>query len=79
MSQVSHKPRIAASDPAILRRADGTEIACRFVDVSREGFRLVVPHGVPCGSSYTLSFASERHRVAIRWASLDEVGGEFLD
>lgn len=79
MSQVSHKPRIAASDPAVLRHDDGIEIACKFVDVSSEGFRLAVPRGVACGSNYTLSFASEEHRVVVRWASLSEVGGEFLD
>lgn len=79
MSQLSHKPRIAASDAAILRRDDGTEIACNFVDVSSDGFRLAVPRGVPCGPDYTLSYGDSQHRVAIRWASLGEAGGQFLD
>ena len=79
MASLAHKPRITVSEAALLRRNGMADIACTIVDVSSEGFRLSVPRGVPCACDYRLSFGSEDHRVAIRWASLGEAGGMFLD
>ncbi len=74
-----HQPRIAVSEAAILRREGMADIACTIVDVSADGFRLSVPRGVPCGTNYNLHFARADHRVAIRWASVSEAGGMFLE
>lgn len=79
MQDTAHRPRIAVREAAMLRRDGAEQVACTIIDVSSDGFRLAVPRGVPCGSGYRLSFASEDHPVVIRWASLDEAGGQFLD
>ncbi len=79
MPNTAHKPRIAVKEAAVLRRDGAAEVACTILDVSGDGFRLAVPRAVPCGGDYRLSFASEEHAVVIRWASLGEVGGQFLD
>ena len=79
MPDLSHKPRISVKEAATLRHAAMEDTACTIVDVSGDGFRLAVPRGVRCGTGYTLRFASEEHDVAIRWASLGEAGGLFLD
>ena len=79
MTSVVHKPRIAVSEAAILRGERIEDIACTIVDVSSDGFRLTVPRGIPCGGGYRLSYGGEEHGVVIRWASLGEAGGQFLD
>lgn len=79
MSSLAHQPRISVSEAALLRRDGMADITCTIVDVSGDGFRLSVPRGVPCATDYLLSFSGEEHRVAIRWASLGEAGGQFLD
>lgn len=78
MSLSAHQPRIAVSEDAVLSKDGADDIACTIIDVSSDGFRLSVPRAVPCGTDYRLSFGSEQHSVAVRWASLKEVGGQFL-
>ncbi len=79
MPAQAHKPRIAVSQAAILRSDGGPDVSCTIVDVSADGFRLKVPGAVRVGCDYTLQISDREHPVAIRWASLGEVGGQFLD
>ena len=79
MTSLVHKPRIAVSEAAILRGERIEDVACTIVDVSSDGFRLTVPRGVPCGGGYRLIYSGEEHEVVIRWASVNEAGGQFLD
>lgn len=72
-------PRIAVDQPAILEHASGEQLACTVIDVSQEGFRLKVPRVLAPGADYTLHLADEAHRIEIRWAAPNEVGGLFIE
>ncbi|TMM50361.1 hypothetical protein [Qipengyuania marisflavi] len=78
MIKPTHKPRIAVNEAAILRRSGADDMACTIIDVSKEGFRIKVAGAVPVGADYQLSYGGETHKIAVRWASMGEVGGEFL-
>ncbi len=78
MPNTVHSPRIAVREAAVLRAAETGDLACTIIDVSSDGFRISVPKGVRCGDGYRLRYGDEEHRVAIRWASLGEAGGQFL-
>ncbi len=78
-SNMARQPRIVVSQAATLRNTTGEVIDCTILDVSHDGFRLRVQKMLPGGPDYLLDFDGQTHRVDIRWATPNEVGGLFLD
>ena len=77
-----HTPRAAIGSKAWIRFDDGFSVrACRLVDLSRTGFRIVVdaPRDVTDSFNLLLSRdAAPGRRCRVKWRSGSEIGAEFV-
>jgi hypothetical protein len=75
-------PRAAVGSKAWIRFDDGFSVrACRLVDLSRTGFRIVVdaPREVTDRFSLLLSRdAAPGRRCRVKWRNGSEIGAEFV-
>ena len=75
-------PRAAIGSKAWIRFDDGFSVrACRLVDLSRTGFRIVVdaPRDVTDSFNLLLSRdAAPGRRCRVKWRSGSEIGAEFV-
>ena len=73
-------PRVSVHCDAVLREADGCELAVVVTDVSRDGFRLMSRCELEVGSEVLLSVSKMAPvRALIRWTRGYEAGGTFLE
>lgn len=73
-------PRVSVHCDAVVREADGCELAVVITDVSRDGFRLMSRCELEVGSEVLLQVAKmEPVRALIRWTRGYEAGGVFLE
>lgn len=73
------EPRIAIDRAAILEDSSGHQYDCRILDVSSQGFRLKVLESINGPAIQILRIDKEVYYVEIRWVTLEEAGGIFLD
>jgi len=76
------RPRAPVGSKAWIRFDDGFSVrACRLVDLSRTGFRIVVdaPRDVTDSFNLLLSRdAAPGRRCRVKWRTISEIGAEFV-